>query len=77
MTPLFDPPDGDPDDLKKITGVGAAIEERLNDLGVTKLEQIANLSDEDIEKIDEALNVKGRITRDDWVGQAKSLIGAA
>jgi small subunit ribosomal protein S2 len=76
MTPLFDPPDGDPDDLKKITGVGPTIEEKLHDLGVTKLTQIANLSDEDIEKIDEALNFKGRITRDDWVGQARSLIGA-
>jgi small subunit ribosomal protein S2 len=76
MTPLFDPPDGDPDDLKKITGVGPTLEEKLHDLGVTKLAQIANLSDEDIEKIDEALNFKGRITRDDWVGQAKSLIGA-
>jgi small subunit ribosomal protein S2 len=76
MTPLFDPPDGDPDDLKKITGVGPAVEEKLHDLGVTKLTQIAGLTDEDIEKIDEALNFKGRITRDDWVGQAKSLIGA-
>ncbi|HET7717345.1 MAG TPA: 30S ribosomal protein S2 [Bauldia sp.] len=76
MTPLFDPPEGDPDDLKKITGVGPTVEEKLNDLGVTKLSQIANLTDEDIEKIDEALNFKGRITRDDWVGQAKSLIGA-
>jgi len=75
MTPLFDPPDGDPDDLKKITGVGPTVEEKLHDLGVTKLAQIANLSDEDIEKIDEALNFKGRITRDDWVGQAKSLVG--
>ena len=76
MTPIFDPPDGDPDDLKKITGVGPTLEEKLHDLGVTKLAQIANLTDEDIEKIDEALNFKGRITRDDWVGQARSLIGA-
>jgi small subunit ribosomal protein S2 len=76
MTPLFDPPEGDPDDLKKITGVGPTVEEKLHDLGVTKLSQIAGLTDEDIEKIDEALNFKGRITRDDWVGQAKSLIGA-
>jgi small subunit ribosomal protein S2 len=73
---LFNPPEGDPDDLKKITGLGPAIEEKLNDLGVTKLAQIAGFSDEDIEKIDEALNFKGRITRDDWVGQARSLVGA-
>jgi small subunit ribosomal protein S2 len=73
---IFNPPEGDPDDLKKITGLGPTIEEKLNDLGVTKLAQIAGFSDEDIEKIDEALNFKGRITRDDWVGQARSLIGA-
>ena len=77
MTPLFDPPEGDPDDLKKISGVGPTLEEKLHELGVTKYQQIANLSDEDIEKIDEALNFKGRITRDDWVGQARSLVGAA
>jgi small subunit ribosomal protein S2 len=76
MTPLFDPPEGDADDLKKITGVGPTLEEKLHDLGITKLSQIANFSDEDIEKVDEALNFKGRITRDDWVGQARGLIGA-
>ena len=48
MTPLFDPPEGEPDDLKKITGVGPTLEEKLHDLGVTKLAQIARLSDEDI-----------------------------
>ena len=73
---LFNPPEGDPDDLKKITGLGPTIEEKLNDLGVTKLAQIAGFSEEDIEKIDEALNFKGRIVRDDWVGQARSLVGA-
>ncbi len=73
---MFNPPEGDPDDLKKITGLGPTIEEKLNDLGIIKLAQIASLSEEEIEKIDEVLNFKGRIIRDDWVGQARSLIGA-
>jgi len=75
--PLFVAPPGDPDDLKKITGVGPSLERKLRDIGVTKIEQIANLSDEDVEKVDTALNAKGRILRDDWVGQAKALVSGS
>jgi small subunit ribosomal protein S2 len=74
VEPLFEAPAGDPDDLKKITGVGPSLEKKLRQLGVTKIEQIANFSDEDLEKVDLALNSKGRIQRDDWVGQAKALV---
>ena len=77
VTPLFAAPEGKADDLKKITGIGPVLEAKLKDLGVTKYEQIANFSDEDLEKIDQALNFKGRIQRDDWVGQARSLAGLA
>jgi len=42
-------------------------------MGVTTFEQIANWSAEDIAKVDEELNFKGRIERDDWVKQAKEL----
>ncbi len=72
---LFTPPEGTPDDLKKITGVGPVLEKKLNALGITRLDQVANFSDEDIAKVDDALNFKGRISRDDWVGQAKALSG--
>ena len=51
------------------------LEKKLNALGVTRFDQIANFSDEDIAKIDDALNFKGRILRDDWIGQAKTLAG--
>jgi large subunit ribosomal protein L21 len=40
---------------------------------VTRLAQIAAWSAADVEKHDEALNARGRIARDDWVGQAKAL----
>ena len=73
VTPLFAKPDGQSDDLKKIEGVGPALERKLNALGVTRYDQIATFSDEDVEKVDNALNYKGRVTRDDWVGQAKAL----
>jgi small subunit ribosomal protein S2 len=72
--PLFEAPFGEPDDLKKITGVGPSLERRLHELGIRKIEQIANFTDEDIENVDAALNSKGRIQRDDWVGQARALI---
>jgi small subunit ribosomal protein S2 len=71
VTPLFTPPAGEPDDLKKIPGIGPVLEAKLRDLGVTTLGQIASFSDEDVEKVDQALNLKGRTMRDDWVGKAK------
>lgn len=72
--PLFEMPPGDPDDLKRIAGIGPALERRLHGIGVTKIEQIANFSDEDIDNVDAVLNFKGRIQRDDWVGQARALL---
>ncbi len=72
-TPLFTAPAGKSDDLKKIDGVGPALERKLNALGVTRYDQIAAFTDEELTKVDEALNYKGRVMRDDWVGQAKAL----
>jgi large subunit ribosomal protein L21 len=73
---LFTAPAGDADDLKKISGVGPALEKKLNDLGITTFEQVANFTADEIEKVDDALSFKGRIERDDWVGQAKALAEA-
>ena len=44
LEPLFTAPEGKADDLKKITGVGPALERKLNALGVTQLDQIAEFS---------------------------------
>ena len=73
--PLFAAPEGEADDLKKISGIGPVLEAKLRDLGVRKYDQVAAFSDEDVDKLDKALNTKGRIARDDWVGQARSLVG--
>jgi small subunit ribosomal protein S2 len=72
----FARPAGDPDDLKKITGVGPVLERKLNALGITRFDQIAAFTAEDLAKVDELLNFKGRAERDDWVGQARGLAGA-
>ena len=38
------------------------------------MQQVANLSDEDIANIDDTLNLSGRVEREDWIGQAKRLV---
>lgn len=62
------------DDLKLISGVGPALEKKLNAQGVTSLKQIAEFTAEDVARVDEGLNFKGRIEREGWIQQAKDLI---
>ncbi len=62
------------DDLKKLSGVGPAIEKKLHGLGVTTFAEIAAWTAEDIARVDEGLNFKGRIEREGWVEQAKKLV---
>lgn len=62
------------DDLKKLSGVGPALEKKLIEAGVTSFAQIAAWGADDIAAFDEKLNFKGRIERDGWVDQAKALI---
>ena len=72
-TPLFVAPAGAPDDLKWISGVGPVLERRLNALGITKWSQVATLTTEDIAKVEDSLNFKGRVSRDNWLQQAEIL----
>ncbi|MEO1731449.1 MAG: hypothetical protein AAFR64_11995 [Pseudomonadota bacterium] len=63
------------DDLSDIKGVGPKLVALLKDEGVTTFAQIAAWTDSDIETIDAKMGrFKGRITRDQWVEQAKLLI---
>ena len=63
-----------PDDLKRISGVGPKLEAVLNDLGVYQFAQVAKFTSDDIAWVDRHLgSFKGRIVRDDWVRQAKEL----
>ena len=63
----------DYDDLKRIRGVGVLIEKRLNTLGVTSYNQIANWTNADIDRVSQTLDFKGRIERENWVEQARIL----
>jgi small subunit ribosomal protein S2 len=71
--PLFEAPAGPGDDLKQLPGVGPVLERKLNQLGVTRFSQIAELNGEDVARLEEALGAKGRIERDEWVAKAREL----
>ncbi len=64
---------GDADDLKRIRGIGVLIEKKLNSLGITHYEQVANWTGADIDRISRILDFKGRIERENWIEQARIL----
>lgn len=61
------------DDLALIGGVGPKILKSLNDMGYTTYAQIANLTGDEIEKIETEIKMAGRIGREEWIEQAKEL----
>lgn len=67
------PRDGQADDLKRISGVGGKIENILNRLGIFHYDQIASWSPVNAAWVDDYLSFKGRIERDDWIEQARTL----
>lgn len=58
------------DDLTRISGVGPVIVKKLHANGITTFAQIAAWTPEDVAAMDELLNFKGRIDRDEWLKQA-------
>lgn len=65
---------GTPDDLKLIKGVGPKLESVLNSIGVYHFDQVAAWSPVEVAWVDENLiGFKGRVSRDNWVEQAKKL----
>ena len=61
--------------LQKIRGIGPSIEKVLNKYNIYRYEQIANITEYEIEAV--ARDIKGlksQILREDWIGQAEYLI---
>ncbi|MCL4154819.1 UNVERIFIED_CONTAM: hypothetical protein GTU68_044154 [Idotea baltica] len=58
------------DDLTRISGVGPVIVKKLHAQGVTTFAQIAAWTPEEVAAMDDVLNFKGRIDRDEWLKQA-------
>lgn len=66
--------DGKADDLKMIKGIGPKMENMCNEMGFYHFDQVAAWSVDEIAWVDANLKgFKGRVTRDDWVAQAKLL----
>jgi len=64
----------DKDDLQQIKGVGPAIEKTLNELGIFSFNQIAEMSEYEIDRVAQRLKgFRSRIYRQDWIGQARDL----
>lgn len=66
---------GAADDLKQIKGVGPKLEQLLHSLGVFHFDQIADWKGAEIRWMDDNLEgFKGRVSRDEWVKQARILV---
>jgi predicted flap endonuclease-1-like 5' DNA nuclease len=66
--------DGGADDLKQIKGVGPKMETMLHGMGFFHFDQVAAWSGDEVAWVDANLKgFKGRVSRDNWVDQAKTL----
>lgn len=63
------------DDLKAVSGIGPKMEALLNGFGITTWEQLAALTEDEVARVDAALEeFPGRIRRDRWVEQARAFV---
>ncbi|MGD9784968.1 MAG: 30S ribosomal protein S2 [Hyphomicrobiaceae bacterium] len=72
----IDSPRGEADDLKRIAGITAKIEQRLNDAGVYHYWQIADLDATQTALLDRQLKLNGQIAAGNWAAEAKKLVDA-
>lgn len=75
VTKLGTPGSDHRDDLKAISGIGEKMEKLLNSFDIQSWEQLAALTDEEVQTVDAALSeFPGRIERDEWVLQAQEIM---
>lgn len=71
----FDPLTHTKDDLQQINGIGSNTEEVLNGIGIYSYLQVSNMTTIEYDLFDEiTASSPGMAERDDWAGQAKTLI---
>ena len=71
---INEPINGARDKLQAIKGIGPAIEKTLNEMGIFRFQQIADMSEYDIDRVAQRLKgLRSRIYREDWIGQARDL----
>lgn len=59
------------DDLTRLVGIGPTLANKLADLGVRTFADIAAWTEEDLARVDRALELKGRAQREAWIDQAR------
>lgn len=65
---------GEGDDLQRMKGVGPKFAQMLAARGFTRFEQLAGMSDEEVDRVDQELGpFRGRLRRDQIVQQAQFL----
>jgi predicted flap endonuclease-1-like 5' DNA nuclease len=71
---IIEPINGARDKLQSIKGIGPAIEKTLNEMGIFRFQQIADMSEYEIDRIAKRLKgFRSRIYREDWIGQAREM----
>jgi NADH-quinone oxidoreductase subunit E len=74
-SPLDAPRAGGADDLTRIKGLGPKLLRALNRMGVFHIDQIAAWTPGEVAWMDDNIQgFKGRVSRDNWVAQAKALL---
>lgn len=69
--PIVSGPSGPPDDLRRLKGVGPKLAAQLNENGITRYDQLAGLTANEVARLDERMGAfRGRIERDRLVEQA-------
>jgi predicted flap endonuclease-1-like 5' DNA nuclease len=64
-------PSGPPDNLQLLKGVGPKLAAQLNEFGITRFDQLAGLTDNEVALLDKRMGAfEGRIARDRLVEQA-------
>lgn len=73
-SPFLAAPEGPPDDLRQIKGIGPKLEAMLKEMGVFHYRQIAEWTPEQLALVDSRLGqFQGRPERDQWQSQARFL----
>ena len=70
----FDKETQQPDDLKKVKGIGPVMEKTLNQIGIYSFDQVSKMTKKEYDLLDSITgSFPGRAERDDWAGQAEKL----
>jgi predicted flap endonuclease-1-like 5' DNA nuclease len=70
------PPVAKRDDLKSLKGIGPALQKKLYNQGIFRLQQLAVLSAEELIKLGKSLGVSEKlINKNDWSKQAREVLG--